>query len=220
MKKIIAIASLCGLASTVSAQSAFEGVFGQIGIGYESVPTKVSGGTADFDGNVLDYTGSIASSNSLAGNVSAGYYFGVTKTFLLGIGADYSPLASQKGDVTISTALGSGVTGQSQKTNSYNVFVSPAIAIDKDKLAYAKFGYTGATIKLVNNPDAGGDTQTYNYTGYSFGLGYKQMFTSGLYGFAEGNYAMYGKQNIKVEGATGTLQPSSMNFLVGVGYKF
>lgn len=220
MKKIIALASLCGLMTTVNAQSAFEGAFGQIGIGYESVSTKVSGGTAtDDNGNPFAYTGSIASSNSLAGNLSAGYYFGVTKTFLLGIGADYSPLASQKGNVTLTSPEGSAVVGQSQKTNSYNIFVSPAIAIDQDKLAYAKFGYTGATIK-VTAAEAGGPTDTFNYTGFSFGLGYKQMFTSGLYGFAEGNYAMYGKKDVPGEGITGTLQPSSMNFLVGVGYKF
>jgi hypothetical protein len=225
MKKIIAIASLCGLASTVSAQSAFEGLYGQVGIGYESVSTKLSGGTGNFDdgngGSVNGaYTGSIANSNSITGNVSAGYYFGVTKTFLLGIGADYAPLASQKGNVTLSAFGQSQVIGQFQKTNSYNLFVSPAIAIDKDKLAYAKLGYTGATMKITP-AEAGGPSDTFNFTGFSFGLGYKQMFTSGLYGFAEGNYAMYGKKNVPgEEGVTGTIQPSSMNFLVGVGYKF
>ena len=204
MKKIIAIASLCGLASTVSAQSAFEGAFGQIGIGYESVPTKVGGdAAADI---------SIGNSSGFTGNVSAGYYFGVTKTFLLGIGADYSPLKSQKGDMNFA---GFGVFGNSTKTNSYNIFVSPAIAIDKDKLAYAKFGYTGATI--VHELD-GGNKDTFNFTGYSLGLGYKQVFKNGIYGFAESNYAMYGKKDMV--GGGGTLQPSSMNFLVGVGYKF
>jgi outer membrane immunogenic protein len=209
MKKIIAIASLCGLASTVSAQSAFEGAFGQIGIGYESVQPKVAGEVAQFI--------SIANSSSLAGNVSAGYYFGVTKSFLLGVGADYSPLPSQKANVTVS-ADGT-VVSDAQKTNSYNIFVSPAIAIDKDKLAYAKLGYTGAAVKIVDTPDTGGATNTLNYTGFSFGLGYKQMFTSGLYGFAEGNYAMYGKKNVP-GGGNGTIEASSMNFLVGVGYKF
>jgi opacity protein-like surface antigen len=220
-KQLLIAAAATVVASSAMAQSAFEGAFGQIGIGYESVPSKLSGGTATIN-NVANtpYTGSIATSNSIAGNVSAGYYFGVTKTFLLGIGADYSPLAGQKGDATLTANGVSGVAAQSQKTNSYNLFVSPAIAIDKDKLAYAKLGYTGATIKVVDTPETGGATNTFNYTGYSFGLGYKQMFTSGLYGFAEGNYAMYGKENLRGEGVTGTIQPSSMNFLVGVGYKF
>ena len=204
MKKIIAIASLCGLASTVSAQSAFEGAFGQIGIGYESTSTKVTG--AEAAAGV-----SVGNSNSLTGNVSAGYYFGLTKTFLLGLGADYSPLASQKSNLTINGV----VFGNQKKTNSYNIFVSPAIALDKNKLAYAKLGYTGAsTVQEI----PGVFSQTINYRGYSLGLGYKQMFTNGLYGFAEGNYAMYGKRNIENNG--GAYQLSGMNFLVGVGYKF
>ena len=206
MKKIIVLASLCGLMTTVNAQSAFEGLFGQIGIGYESVPTKIGGNNPA--------NASIANSSGVTGTVSAGYYFGVTQTFLLGIGADYSPLASQKGNVTFP---GAGVVGNSTKTNSYNIFVSPAIAIDKDKMAYAKLGYTGAAMKITPTTDSG-PNENFNYTGYSFGLGYKQMFTNGLYGFAEGNYAMYGKKNVGDGGAN--LQPSAMNFLLGVGYKF
>ena len=209
MKKIIAIASLCGLAGTVSAQSAFEGLYGQVGIGYESVPSKLSGAIASGV--------SIGNSSGVTGNVSAGYYFGLTNSFLLGIGADYSPLASQKGNITFTPG---GVQGNSKKTNSYNIFVSPALAIDKDKLAYAKFGYTGATIVHEFTGQAAKDT--FNFAGYSLGLGYKQMFTNGLYGFAEGNYSMYTKRNLLGNNGAivGALQPSAMNFLVGVGYKF
>lgn len=181
----------------------------------------MSGGTFIPDNaNVsVPYTASTGNMNSFAGTVSAGYYFGVTQTFLLGIGAEYSPLASQKASTTFSALGQSAVTGQLQKMNSYNLFVSPAIAIDKDKMAYAKLGYTGATAKSYA-AEAGGPTDTYNVTGYSFGLGYKQIIANGLYGFAEGNYAMYDKKNIPGTGITGTYQNSAMNFLVGVGYKF
>lgn len=204
MKKIIALASLCGLITTVNAQSAFEGAFGQIGIGYESVPSKLSGDAATAF--------AIGNSSGFTGNISAGYYFGLSKTFLLGIGADYTPLASQKGNIT---AVGAGVVGNSKKTNSYNVFLSPAFAIDKDKLAYAKFGYSGATIVHAFPGQA---NDTFNFNGYSLGLGYKQMFTNSLYGFAESNAAIYNKKS--TDGIQGALQPSAMNFLVGVGYAF
>jgi opacity protein-like surface antigen len=218
MKKLLLVAAVAGLAGTANAQSAFEGAFGQIGIGYESVTTKMSGGTATDNetGTKFAYTGKVQNSNAFAGNVSAGYYFGVTQAFLLGIGADYSPLAGQKSNVTLTAFGESSVVGQFQKTSSYNVFVSPAIAIDKDKMAYAKLGYTGATIKAIG----GESTDNVNVTGYSLGLGYKQMFANGLYGFAEGNYAMYGKKNLPGDNAAGTFQPNTMNFLVGVGYKF
>ena len=56
-------------------------------------------------------------------------------------------------------------------------------------------------------------------------LGYKQMITSGFYGFAEANYMSYGKPSFSVRDADGSTQSSSPSLnsyqaLVGVGYKF
>ena len=89
------------------------------------------------------------------------------------------------------------------------MFVSPGYVISKDSLAYAKVGYTGTSYKFVDNTD--------NLSGYSLGLGYKQIINGGLYGFAEGNYFSYG--NKTTEGGI-KLNGNSMNLLVGVGYKF
>ena len=102
-------------------------------------------------------------------------------------------------------------TDQYNKKDSYNIFISPSIVIDKDKLAYAKVGYTGA------NVTSDGDNTSLN--GYSLGLCYKQIISGGLYGFGEVNYASYANTNIG-GGATGSFSANSTNVLVGLGYKF
>ena len=60
----------------------------------------------------------------------------------------------------------------------------------------------------------------YNLAGYSLGLGYKQIISGGLYGFAEGNYLSYPNKSITDAVGTYNVNANSMSFLVGVGYKF
>jgi outer membrane immunogenic protein len=208
MKKKLLVASLLTLAGTgAMAQSAFEGFYAQAGIGYESVTPSFTGGSVDGFG----YTGTGNNANSFAGTIGAGYNFAVTPSFLLGIGAEYSPIAGSKANITTTVAGIGSETDQYNKKDSYNIFISPSIVIDKDKLAYAKVGYTGA------NVTSDGDNTSLN--GYSLGLGYKQIISGGLYGFGEVNYASYANTNVG-DGATGSFSANSTNVLVGLGYKF
>ena len=149
----------------------------------------------------------------------------ITKDFLLGIGAEYSPIAGQKANYSgsvLGTSLGNG---SYNKENSYNIFLSPATPIGADGLLYGKVGYTGATIK-----DTFGSSSTNtNYTGYSLGLGYKQIISGGIYAYGEANYMNYGSSNFGrttsvgngVNLSTNTSSTlSSYQLLIGVGYKF
>jgi hypothetical protein len=203
-----ALASAC-IAPSAFAQSVFQGFYGQIGIGYESSAPNFSGGTVTG----TPYTYSVSSSNLhyFTGTVAAGYYFPVSNAFLLGIGAEYSPIESSSTNYTVN--IPSAKFSESQgvkKVNSYNIFISPAWAIDKEKLAYVKVGYAGAQYKAEN---------TDNFTGYSLGIGYRQIISGNWYGFGESNYASYGNQNL-ASNASGTVSVKAMNLLVGVGYKF
>ena len=209
MKKKLLVASLLTLAGTgAMAQSAFEGFYAQAGIGYESVTPSFTGGSVDGFG----YTGTGNNANSFAGTIGAGYNFAVTPSFLLGIGAEYSPIAGSKANITTTVAGIGSETDQYNKKDSYNIFISPSIVIDKDKLAYAKVGYTGANV-------TSGDGENTSLNGYSLGLGYKQIISGGLYGFGEVNYASYANANVG-GGATGSFSFNSTNVLVGLGYKF
>lgn len=227
MKKNILVATLFSLAATGAlAQSrTFEGLYGQVGIGYESITPSLNSGNVNVTNNgspvaSLPISSSISNSNSFAGTVTAGYNFSLTKDFLLGIGAEYSPIAGSKANYSQSNPSLGTFNSQWNKENSYNIFLSPAASIGNDGLLYGKVGYTGATVKSQST--------TNNLTGYSLGLGYKQFITSGLYGFGEVNYAKYNNFNFNDSATSGTyrltetitVSANTMNILFGVGYKF
>jgi outer membrane immunogenic protein len=229
MKKTLILAALLSVAASASAQSSkFNGAFGQIGIGYESVSPTSASGSLSVNRQTLNANPNFSTSNSFAGTVAVGWYQDIAKGYLLGIGAEYSPIEGASTGQTVSAPV--RLPNQNninnsytyQKKNSYNIFISPALTVGDDGLAYAKIGYTGAQVKEYTS-------LTYNFTGYSLGLGYKQFFSAGWYGFAEANYASYGSQTQSATNpvaggrtltASGTNSLTSYNGLVGIGYKF
>ena len=212
--QLLVALGVISLAVPSFAQSVFTGFYGQVGICYENSTPSYSGGTLNgiTPGPLYSYGMSGGTTNSFAGTATIGYYFPVTGNFLLGIGAEYSPLSSSSSNATVTIpALKYSETQSIKKSNSYNLFISPAYAVDKEKLAYAKVGYSSA------NYEIGGDNDTYN--GYSLGLGYRQIIQGSWYGFAEVNYTSYGNQNVATN-ASGTASFKVTNALVGIGYKF
>jgi hypothetical protein len=226
MNKKLLVAALFTFAGTgAMAQSAFDGAYGQVGIGYSSTTPGGGSGNQSITGFSGSRSTSFSSTSDFTGTVTVGYMGTVSGNFLLGIGAEYSPIAGNKANATTTGGGFTTTTTQYNVENSYNIFVSPAMAIDKDKLVYGKVGYTGASVK-TSFP--GSSNPTTNYTGYSLGLGYKQIINGGFYGFAEGNYFSYGNQTTTTTGTAGgfaytsntTSNANAFNLLVGVGYKF
>jgi len=258
---------LIGLAtSNVQAQSAFAGFYGQVSTGYENNQlTNISGNSVEIPSDG-DNDNSSAPSQNFGGAplvFSLGYYWQANSSWLLGIGADYSAISqtssSWQSNVTNaagSTGIAAGETntysGASMKlSNRFNLFVTPAYAIDKDKLVYLKAGYSQVTAqynrptsltKAINGVStsyaATNGNQSSNQGGYLVGLGYKQIITSGLYGFVEGNYMGYNAPSYKFTSVnasdtahgsnTGQTRTVTANFaslntyqlLIGVGYAF
>jgi outer membrane immunogenic protein len=222
-KKVLVLSMLSLTSYGAMAQSAFEGFYGQVGVGYEKVSpsTSLSLSIPSVQASAFNFATTVNSANSYIGVVTLGYNQKITNEFLLGIGAEYEPIAGSKGTFTsTNSALASNVSGTYQKKNSYNFFVSPGYVIDKDKLAYAKVGYAGS--KIFSEGD------TTDLKGYSFGLGYKQTIQAGLYGYVEGNYFKFNDttttttSTISGRAATTTQATGAdaYNFIVGVGYKF
>ena len=212
--RLLLAASLIGLSTPSFAQSVFTGFYGQAGIGYENSSPSYSGGTlyGITPGPLYSYGISGGTTNSFAGNVALGYYLPVVDSFLMGIGAEYSPVQGSSSNATVSIPGLKYTESQSiRKNNSYNFFISPAYAINQEKLAYLKAGYSGATFEI-----GGYDI---SYYGYSLGLGYRQIIQGSWYGFAEVNYTSYGNQNVATN-ASGTASFKVTNALVGIGYKF
>ena len=104
MKKLLIGVTVAGMAGAANAQSAFEGAYGQVGIGYQSTSPSASS-TLTFDTN-----------SSFSSTIGAGYNFAIDRSFLLGIGADYSPIESQSANYR------SSPNGTYKTKNTYNFF--------------------------------------------------------------------------------------------------
>ncbi len=221
MKKLLIAAAVAGLVGTANAQSAFEGFYTQLGIGYESNSVKGSDTTVDGEslgGSTTDR------GNGFSGAIGIGYGFSVSKDWILTVGADYSPLKVN----TKTQPFGDDSNYKYEVSNRYNIFIAPGYQIDKNKLAYFKAGYSGAQVKTTGDAGQFFGSPSTNLTGYVLGLGYKQLVDKNLYFFGEGNYMSYGNKTTNASGTDsgGTtnisykLGANSYQFLIGVGYKF
>jgi len=227
MKKKLLVAALFAVAGTSAmAQSKFEGFYGQVGIGYESTsPSYSSSGLSIAGVGTVPLATTINSASGFTGAIGAGYYAALTKDFLLGLGVEYDPFNSSSANYSIGITGYGTSTGTYKKQNSYNIFLSPATPIGTDGLLYGKVGYTGASVQSTAQD---GSSNSTNYTGYSLGLGYKQIIQGGLYGFGEVNYVSLGNQTTTYGGTvaghsytySNTSSANGYNALVGIGYKF
>lgn len=261
MKKLILAAAVTSaFASTASfAQTnSFTGFYGQIATGYESnSPGKLSADAyynKPSENIANEKVDSLSASSATPSGapliLGLGYTFEVTPQFLLGIGADYS-FITQSSNVKYDLVNEPGATLNGAKlslSNRFNIFITPSWAIDKDKVLYAKVGYSqvsgkftsvksqtdsdGSTYSLVSENT--GFTQGFSnpkgtYNGYILGLGYKQMIANGLYGYVEANYMDYGKVKYTSTAPTtggGSISTTinkglqSYTVLAGLGYRF
>jgi len=222
-KLLLTIASYL-ITGMVFAQSALEGFYGQLGVGYQSFSDKATNSTFRPSGSSTSFSQSITNTTpqGFAGNIALGYNKAITESYLLGLGVEYSPIATNQAPRTITTSLGSSFQGWLKVNNYYNIFINPTYAIDKDKAAYLKLGWSQASVSNAYT--------SYNQSGPSLGLGYKQFFSGNWYGFAEANYIMYGNSTYSIQtpssesrGSGTSSATNSGNLfsgLVGVGYKF
>jgi opacity protein-like surface antigen len=238
--KLLVAAAATVVASSAMAQSAFQGFYGQLATGYESNTAS------NLNGTVTDafVTDSFNGSNQTFGGVplilGLGYNFSVAPKWVIGVGADYSFINQKSSSYSSSVSnglSGAQINGQTiESSNRFNIFIAPGYEIDKDKLVYLKAGYSSVNIK-ANGPNSYSDADgvlplnsgstSKTLSGYVLGLGYKQVISGGLYGFAEGNYMNYGKTtfNGSLQGdipasTSANASLSSYQLLVGVGYRF
>ena len=227
--KLLVVATVIVMAGSATAQSAFQGFYGQIATGYEgnqftNTTTPYTFEFTGFSGSgVLNETNQNANGMPLV--VGIGYNFSINNSWLLGIGADYSFITQETGTFTLTDQSGGWFRNNIKVENRFNIFVTPSYVVDKDKLVYFKAGYSGQTLKSSFSAQG---SNSANQTGYVLGLGYKQIISGGFYGFAEGNYMNYGKANLSNSwsesgvsvNANPSVGASAYTLLVGVGYRF
>ncbi|MEY4496413.1 MAG: hypothetical protein RL744_1477 [Pseudomonadota bacterium] len=227
--KLMVLAMAC-FSPFIFAQSGFQGFYGQIATGYEN--NSVSNTSLTMNNSSNFPGGNNPSKGSMPLVIGLGYNYAVTPEFILGLGVDYSLLQTTIGNANINPSVQPNTGTTYKVSNRLNLFVTPGYAIDKDKLVYAKAGYSTQRLQTsywdnIDGQCSGNSTGSGNVNGYVLGAGYKQMIAGGFYGFGEANYYKYGNASFGNSSLCDTtlitnFQPSTSayNFLVGIGYKF
>ena len=226
-KSLLIVATTLLFANSAMAQSAFEGFYAQVGIGYEndslaSRSFTTSGATNGAPNGTV--SGASSSGSGFSSTLGLGYNFSVVPKWLVGIGIDYTP-------TTISTSTqasyyGAIASNNYKVSNRYNIFLAPGYEIDKDKLIYLKAGYSTESVAWqAQAGPPGAVNSSSNQSGFVAGLGYRQLLDKNLYVYGEGNYYSYssytaGSINPTSGSFTPTQTPTAYQFLIGVGYKF
>ena len=203
----------------------FGGFYTQLGLGYQSFSPNLSNSTYTVGNTSYGSSTQVSSSQSFMGTVTAGYDFTVNPGFLLGVGAELSPVKGRSTSVGGATVNNVNIPASSYTVNNtYNFFVSPMFPVDKMTAIYGKVGYSKA------NVTAGPNLDSLAYNGYSVGLGYKTIVSGNFFAYIEGNYFNYGKVNDSgtaiVPGTSTSYSYSnsstatSYNLLYGVGMRF
>jgi hypothetical protein len=214
---------------TLFAQSQFAGAYGQISTGYENNGVSSAQLTGTPYGSTPNTTNSISTNTGSAPLVlGLGYLFPMKNNFTLGLGIDYSALTQETGSSAFYYSGDSdNYNYKFTISNRFSIFAAPGYAIDKDKLAYAKIGYSSQSVQYSQTNCCSSPSNKAQVSGYVLGLGYKQLITGGLYGFAEANYYTYAKPSLSstyTDGGGGTVTSnpnvSAYNLLLGVGYRF
>jgi len=213
------------------AQSQFVGAYGQISTGYENNSVSSAQLIGTNYGGTPNTTNSVNTTSSSAPVVlGLGYIFPVQNNFTLGLGVDYSTLTQETSPAAFYYPTINNSPSFNYKftiSNRFSIFAAPGYAIDINKLAYAKLGYSSQSVQYSQTNCCSSPSNKAQVGGYVLGLGYKQLITGGLYGFVEANYYAYAKPSLSSTytdegGGTVSSNPnvSAYNFLLGLGYRF
>ena len=226
----LVLAMAGAFATSANAQTSntnpWEGFYAEAAVGYGVFTPTIN--NASIKNPSLGTLPVVTQQDNLSSGINKlglGYTFGINDKYTLGIAASYSLGASSAASGTFAGIYnGSALPSKwfkYQIKDVWSVTLNPGYAIDKDKLAYAKVGMTGNTMG-INGQTA--NYQTYNFTGYVLGLGYKQMVTQSVYFLGEVNYAGISSKTATIQTSggpiTGNVGGSGVDVLVGVGYKF
>jgi outer membrane immunogenic protein len=203
------------------------GAYAQIGIGYESYIPKSATGTTTFPGTPpLTNVGTANHANGPAAAIGVGYNFGLSDSYLIGVGASLYPGHSKSASSTMATNVGNSQivnTGNYDVSNVFSFNLMPGYVIDKTHLVYAKVGYAGSTTN-ANSP-GNYPQQSTKTNGTVYGLGYKQFISESIFVFGEGNYAVNRAKPVTILADNGATVTSTSNatgydFIFGLGYHF
>jgi len=225
--------------SNTSAESKFEGIYGQIGAGINKTNFNLSSTPLSVSTYSFAVTPSIDNSTNISGVFSAGYLKTIHENLLLGISLDAHPFGSPANNYGLSIATlptATTVSGSFRNQGNYTFNITPAWEINSDSLLYVKLGYVWGTVQkdytITTSTSTTSSSQTANLTGNDFGIGFKNIISNQVYWFTEVNYvtkkAVTQSNSFPVTIAghsltasySGTAAGSYYNALVGLGYRY
>lgn len=222
MKKLLLAAVLTALTSTAFAEG-FEGL--DISAGVSDQHINFGGGSQTNNGGSFEVFNDVGKTN-VNGNFNFGYNLKYQDKFILGVQASLQPISSDTAYVQKTP----GTVSSNKLDSRYDLSFLPGYLITPETLVYGKIGYSYAKRDIANVNGAW--SSSLNYNGYVVGLGLKS-FELGelvnlhhLYGFAEINYADYGKQIYSVVNTSGasvvssSLKMDMTTGIVGIGFVF
>lgn len=189
---LFSVATSGAMAQANSNLNPFEGP--SIGVSVSSV-----GGSTDLSGTSSANMGQ----QSVVPTIDAGYTFGMTKEFALGLTGTYD-LADTKG----------GSSGSSNLVGKkhYSINLKPGFVLGSSTMLYALLGYNRMQGTLNNN----GYTGTSNMNGIGYGIGLQAMLDKNVYVKLEGQQVKYSSSTLSGV----TYKPSTTIATLGLGYKF
>jgi hypothetical protein len=204
MSKLVLLVPLLACASaSASAQSAFSGFYASADVVMELFIPRADNVTLTVKNG--PYAGTYARTAiyprtfDVSGTWAVGSMSAITDKFLLGIGLEQEPIASSPHKVKIISSTGNVSYSTYAQTSHFNVFLSPAYALKKDKLVFGKIGYTNSTEEIDFDAD---ETPDHIAEGVVLGAGYKQIVSGGVFLFGEANYYHYPSKNYTTSGIT------------------
>lgn len=227
--KILILLLVCLTNSGIMAQSAFKGLYIEGGIGAERLWLRSTNKTLKVENGpfagTYPRTTKYVPETDFTGKVNIVSLTQVSKKFLLGIGIEFEPVSAGVQEVETTGQAGNKALHTYEQKSHFNFYLSPAFEIKKNKLVFAKVGYSQSHSDIEFNGEYSPD---HIAQGFVLGLGYRQIIKKGFYFFGEAQYVHYVPADYIVGTiASGVLYTTSektsstgIATYFGVGYKF
>ena len=245
MKKLLVAAAVAGLVGTANAQSAFDGVNVQLGVGMGTNSVQQSG-SRSYTSSDASFTSSSSNNNvqsskaNVFGNISLGYSQGFANNFNLAANVFYMMGSDDAGtsNYSYSNSNLESNSGNSKNTlkNMWGIVLEPGYYFGKESLGFLKLGWAQGKVGITSTDfDSTQDPATTSFSGsantqgFLYGLGFKQMVSKNVYlGFEayqiQFSSKSFSQTTVDSFGATqtGTLSLKPLNSYAGItlGYKF
>jgi Outer membrane protein beta-barrel domain len=213
MKKMLLIAlatSALSMPQLALAQSAFDGINLQLGLGFSSLGNEAGFGNSDL---VIK-----TSQQNTMGSVAVGYSHGFKNKFNLASNVFYNIGSDDAGSISSTeTGLGANATISSKVQNVWGISVEPGYYLSDNSLSFIKLGWVTATAKIDTNQRV---LNIGNSSGFMYGLGFKHMLVNNLYIGIEAYQASFSSVSSTFNGTNISSKPNLTYGGLTVGYKF